>query len=72
MIFSILKNIYAEGELDYFEKQNRWFEKGNVGFSRLLKRIKEVVNERATPEFVLRNKYPREFKEEKRMVVDIV
>ena len=57
----ILKNIYAEGELDYFEKQNRWFEKGNVGFSRLLKRIKEVVDERATPEFVLRNKYPREF-----------
>ena len=57
----MLKNIFADGELDYFEKQNRWFEKGNVGFSRLLKRIKEVVNERATPEFVLRNKYPREF-----------
>ena len=57
----MLKNIFAEGELDYFEKQNRWFEKGSVGFSRLLKRIKEVVDERATPEFILRNKYPREF-----------
>lgn len=35
------------------------FKKGQK--EKLLDRIKEVVDERATPEFVLRNKYPREF-----------
>ena len=50
-----------QGGLDHFEKENRWFEKGSVGFDDLIKRIKEVVDERATPEFILRNKYPREF-----------
>lgn len=57
----ILKNEYSEGELDYFEGQNRWFEKGSVGFDRLVKRIKEVVDEQASPEFILRNRYFREF-----------
>lgn len=57
----MLKNIYAEGELEYFETKNRWFEKGSTGFDKLLKRIKQVVEEQATPEFVIRNKYYHEF-----------
>ena len=52
---------YPEGELDYFERQNRWFEKDKRGFEKLIKRIKEVVDEQASPEFKIRNKYPREF-----------
>jgi hypothetical protein len=50
---------FSQGELDYFIKNKYKFRKGQK--EKLLDRIKEVVDERATPEFVLRNKYPREF-----------
>lgn len=55
----MLKDKFTDGELDYFEKRNRIFEKGY--FVELLQRIKSDVDHINSPQFQLRNKYTREF-----------
>lgn len=55
----LLKEKFTDGELDYFTKRNRVFEKGSL--SKMLVRIKEEVDRINTPQFRIRNKYTREF-----------
>lgn len=54
-----LKEKFSDGELEYFEKRGRLFEKGK--FKELLKQIKKVVDDSNTPQFRIRNKYAAEF-----------
>ena len=55
----LLKEKFTDGELDYFAKRDRIFEKGS--FSKMLVRIKEEVDRINSPQFRIRNKYAREF-----------
>lgn len=55
----LLKEKFTDGELDYFTKRDRVFEKGSL--SKMLVRIKEEVDRINTPQFRIRNKYTREF-----------
>ncbi len=53
---------YDEKQLDYFIENNLWFEKNVDGdFKRLRQRIIEIVDSHSSPEFILRDKYTREF-----------
>ena len=55
----ILKDKFSDGELDFFEKKERYFEKGKFG--QMIKKIKEDVDHINSPEFRIRNKYAKEF-----------
>lgn len=56
---ALLKEKFTDGELDYFEKRGRIFEKGS--FSKMLEKIKEDVDYINSPQFRIRNKYAKEF-----------
>lgn len=56
---ALLKEKFTDGELEYFEKGNRIFEKGS--FSKLLTTLKEEVDRINTPSFRILNKYKEEF-----------
>lgn len=56
---NLLKEKFTDGELDYFEKRDRIFEKGSL--SNMLVRIKEEVNRINTTQFRIRNEYAKEF-----------
>ena len=55
----ILKEKFTDGELEYFEKRNRIFEKGY--FVDLLQKIKADVDDINSDQFRIRNKYSQEF-----------
>lgn len=55
----MLKDKFSDGELDFFEKKERYFEKGKFG--QMIKKIKEDVDHINSPEFRIRNKYAKEF-----------
>jgi hypothetical protein len=55
----LLKEKFTDGELEYFEKRDRIFEKGNL--NKMLVKIKEEVDRINSPQFSVRNKYAREF-----------
>lgn len=54
----ILLDKYDDGELDYFEKNNRYFTKGE--FSDMLKQIRKDVEHVNSPIYRIRNKYAQE------------
>lgn len=56
---ALLKEKFTDGELEYFEKRNRIFEKGS--FSKLLTTLKAEVDRINTPSFRILNKYKEEF-----------
>lgn len=56
---ALMKEKFTDGELDYFEKRDRIFEKGSL--SKMLERIKEDVDYINSPQFRIRNKYAKEF-----------
>ena len=56
---ALLKEKFTDGELDYFEKRGRIFEKGSL--SNMLTKIKEDVDYINSPQFRIRNKYAMEF-----------
>lgn len=56
----MLQERFTDGELEYFEKRDRIFEKGT--FKELLKRICIDVEAINSPSFRIRNKYAAEFK----------
>ena len=55
----MLKDKFSDGELDFFEKKGRYFEKGK--FSQMIKKIKEDVEHVNSSEFRIHNKYAKEF-----------
>lgn len=56
---ALLKEKFTDGELEYFEKGNRIFEKGS--FSKLLTTLKAEVDRINTPSFRILNEYKDEF-----------
>lgn len=56
---NLLKEKFTDGELEYFEKRDRIFEKGTL--SKMLARIKEEVDCINSPQFIIHNKYKKEF-----------
>lgn len=56
---NLLKEKFTDGELEYFEKRDRIFEKGTL--SKMLSRIKEEVDSINSPQFRIRNEYKKEF-----------
>ncbi len=56
---SLLKEKFTDGELEYFEKRDRIFEKGSL--SKMLVKIKEEVDSINSPQFQIRNEYKKEF-----------
>lgn len=56
---ALIKDKFPDGELDYFEKRDRIFEKSS--FKQLLERIVSDVDHINSPQFRIRNKYSKEF-----------
>ena len=55
----LLREKFTDGELEYFEKRNRLFEKGTL--KKMLINLKSEVDRVNTPSFRIRNKYTKEF-----------